>query len=133
MRAPQNRLITLAPVNSWVYGAVLVLCGAAAVLLVVDLVRDRAVQDSHFAALAVIEVVLLVQLVWGCVQLAQTERDVQSGVLVSYLVSTVLVPVVGALVSLTERSRVGTTILLLAVATIAGLEIRIWDLWSAGA
>lgn len=133
MRAPQNRLITLTPVNSWVYGAVLVLCGAAAVLLVVDLVRDRAAQDSHFVALAVIEVVLLVQLVWGSVALAQTDRDVQSGVLVSYLVSTVLVPVVGALVSLTERSRVGTTILLLAVATIAGLEIRIWDLWRAGA
>jgi hypothetical protein len=120
-------------VNSWVYGAVLVLCGAAAVLLVVDLVRDRAAQDSHFVALAVIEVVLLVQLVWGCVALAQTERDVQGGVLVSYLVSTVLVPVVGALVSLTERSRVGTTILLLAVATIAGLEIRLWDIWSTGA
>jgi len=120
-------------VNPWVYGAVLLLCAAAAVLLVVDLVRDRATQDSHFVALGVIEVALLVQLVWGSVALATTDRDVQGGVLVSYLVSTVLAPVVGAFVALTERSRVGTTILLLAVATVAGLEIRIWDLWHADA
>ncbi|WP_278255903.1 hypothetical protein [Nocardioides convexus] len=34
-----------------------------------------------------------------------------------------LIPVVGAFFSLAERSRVGTTILLLAVATVAGLEL----------
>lgn len=117
--------------NSWVYGAVLLLCGAAAVLLVVDLVRDRAAQDPHFVALAVIEVALIVQLVWGCIALAGTERDVDGLTFVSYLVSTVLAPVVGALFSLAERSRVGTTILLLSVATVAGLEVRLWDIWTA--
>ena len=35
--------------------------------------------------------------------------------------------------ALAERSRVGTTILLLAVATIAGLEVRIWDIWGGTA
>ena len=117
--------------SPWVYGAVLLLCGATALLLVVDLVRDRNTQDPHFAALAVIEAVLLVQLVWGCVALATTERDVAGLTFVSYLVSTVLAPVVGALFSLAERSRVGTTILLLAVATVAGLDIRLWDIWGA--
>jgi hypothetical protein len=120
-------------VNSWLYGAVLLACGAAAVLLVVDLVRDRNTQDSHFVALAAIEALLLVQLVWGCIALATTEREVAGATFVSYLVSTVLAPVVGALFSLAERSRVGTTILLLAVATVAGLEIRLWDIWGAGA
>lgn len=117
--------------NSWVYGVVLLLCAAAAVLLVVDLIRDRAAQDPHFVALAVIEVALIVQLVWGCIALAGTERDVDGLTFVSYLVSTVLAPVVGALFSLAERSRVGTTILLLAVATVAGLEVRLWDIWTA--
>ena len=115
------------------YGVVLVLCAATAVLLVVDLVRDRNTQDSHFVGLAAIEVAVLVQLVWGCVDLARGDRDVAGATLVSYLASTVLAPVVGALLSLTERSRVGTTIVLLAVLTVAGLEARIIDIWSAGA
>lgn len=119
--------------NSWVYAAILLICGAAAVVLVVDLVRDRAAQDAHYVALAVLEVALLVQLVWGCVALAGTERDVSGVTFVSYLVSTVLAPVVGALFSLAERSRVGTTILLMAVATVAGLEVRLADIWGSGA
>jgi uncharacterized membrane protein len=120
-------------VNPWVYGAVLAVCAAAAVLLVVDIVRDRTAQDSHFVALGVLEVVLLVQLVWGCVDLAGTDRDVSGVTLVSYLVSTVLAPVVGAFFSLAERSRVGTAILLLAVVTVAGLQARVIDIWGAGA
>ena len=115
--------------TSWLYGALLVLAAVTAVLLVVDLVRDRAAQDSHYVALAVLEVVLLIQLVGGIVALARTERDIEGAVFVSYLVTNVLVPVVGAFFSLAERSRVGTTILLLAVVTVAGLEVRLWDVW----
>lgn len=121
---------TLAAVNPWLYGAALVLAGALAVLLVVDLVRDRAAQDSHFIGLAVVEVVMLVQLVGGVVALARTDRDLEGAVFVSYLVTNLLVPVVAAFFALAERSRVGTTILLLGVATVAGLEVRLWDVWS---
>ncbi|HYG95251.1 MAG TPA: hypothetical protein VD859_16870 [Nocardioides sp.] len=118
--------------NPWLYGVILLMCGVAALLLVVDLVRDRAAQDSHYLALAAIEVLVLVQLVWGCIALGGSERDVSGVTFVSYLVSVVLAPVVGAFFSLAERSRVGTTILLLAVATVAGLEARLVDIWSAG-
>lgn len=113
----------------WLYGVVLAVACAAAALLVVDLVRDRSAQDSHFISLAVLDVVLLVQLVGGAVALARTGRDVEGTVFVSYLVTVFLVPVIGAAFSLAERSRVGTTILLLAVATVAGLELRLWDIW----
>jgi len=116
-------------VTPWLYGALLVLAGVTAVLLVVDLVRDRSAQDSHYIAFAVLEVALLVQLVVGIVALARTERDLEGAVFVSYLVTNALIPVVGAFFSLAERSRVGTTILLLAVVTVAGLEVRLWDVW----
>jgi hypothetical protein len=119
-------------VTPGLYGVILAIFGGAAVLLLIDLVRDRAAEDSHFLALAVLEVLLLVQLVWGCVALAGTERDVSGATFVSYLVTAALAPVAGALFSLAERSRVGTTILLLAVATVAGLELRLDDIWSAG-
>lgn len=123
------RRSTLTAVNPWLYGVALVIAGALAVLLVVDLVRDRAAQDSHFVGLAVLEVIMLVQLVGGVIALTRTERDVEGAVFVSYLVTNLLVPVVAALFALTERSRVGTTILLLGVATVAGLEVRLWDVW----
>ncbi|WP_141013208.1 hypothetical protein [Nocardioides sambongensis] len=116
--------------TTWSYALILVLAGATAVLLLVDLIRDRSTQDSHYLALAVIEVAVLLQLVAGCVALARTERDVEGAVFISYLVTVALAPVAGALFSLAERSRVGTTVLLLAVATVAGMEVRLWDIWS---
>lgn len=115
--------------SAWSYGAILVIAGVAAAILVVDLVRDRAAQDSHYVAVAVIELAVLAQLVGGVIALARTERDVEGIVFLSYLVTVVLVPVVGAFFSLAERSRVGTTILLLAVAAVAGLEPRLWQIW----
>lgn len=115
--------------NPWLYGVALVLAGALAVLLVLDLVRDRAAQDSHLIGLAILEVAMLVQLVAGLVALARTEREIEGAVFVSYLVTNLLVPVVAAFFALAERSRVGTTILLLGVATVAGLEVRLWDVW----
>lgn len=118
--------------SSWSYGVILAIAGVATVVLVLDLIRDRSAQDSHFIALAVLELAVVAQLVGGSVALARTDRDVDGTVFVSYLVTVVLVPVVGALFSLAERSRVGTTILLLAVATVAGLEVRLWDVWVSG-
>ncbi len=118
--------------TSWSYGVILAIAGVAAVVLLVDLVRDRSAQDSHFIALGVLELAAVVQLVGGSVALARTERDVEGAVFVSYLVTVALVPIVAALFSLAERSRVGTTILLLGVATVAGLELRLWDVWAAG-
>ncbi len=100
-----------------------------AVLLVVDLVRDRAAQDAHYIGLAVLQVGVLAQLVGGSIALARTDRELEGPVFVSYLVTVALLPVAGALFSLAERSRVGTTILLLAVATVAALELRLWDIW----
>lgn len=114
------------------WGVVLVVCGLTAVVLVVDLVRDRAAQDSHFISLAVLEVVVIVQLVWGSIDLATTDREVEGVTLVSYLLTQVLAPVVGAYFALAERTRVGTSIMLLAVATVAAMEARVIDLWGAG-
>ena len=111
--------------TAWTYGVILAMAGVVAIVLLVD----RSAQDSHFVGLAVLEVALLAQLVGGCVALARTARDVEGAVFVSYLVTVALIPVVGAFFSLAERSRVGTTILLLAVATVAGLELRLWDIW----
>lgn len=116
------------------YGVILVLCGVAALVAAVHLVRDRAADDGMYLLLAVAELALVVQLVWGCVALAQTDRDVPGVLFVSYLVGVTLALPIGAFWSLAERTRAGTAVLLLALLAVAALEVRLWDIWSgAGA
>jgi len=124
---------TLIAVSPWVLGAVLVLCGLTTVLLIVHLARDLAAQDSMFALLGLTELVLVGQLVGGCVALGHTERDVDGTLFVSYLVGTALALPIGAFWSLAERSRAGTAVVLLAVLTVAALEVRLDAIWGVAA
>lgn len=116
--------------SPWVLGAVLVLCGITGVLLVVHLVRDRSAEDGMFVMLGVTELVLLGQLVGGCIALGDAERDVDGTLFVSYLVGIALVLPIGAFWSLAERSRAGTAVVLLAVLTVAALEVRLDAIWA---
>lgn len=116
--------------SSWVLGAVLVLCGLTTILLVVHLIRDRAAEDGMFVLLGVTELVLLGQLVGGCVALANTEGDVDGPLFVSYLVGVTLALPIGAFWSLAERTRAGTAVVLLAVLTVAALEVRLDAIWA---
>lgn len=120
--------------NDWVMVATIGLSGATGIALVVLMVLDRVAGDLMFVALAVIEVVLVAQLVVGCVALASTEREVAGVLFVSYLVGIALALPIGAFWSLAERTRAGTAVLLLAVLTVIGLELRLDAIWAgAGA
>jgi hypothetical protein len=117
-------------VSSWVVGTVLVLCGLTTILLVVHLIRDRAAEDGMFVLLGITELVLLGQLVGGCIALGNTERDVDGTLFVSYLVGVALALPIGAFWSLAERTRAGTAVVLLAVLTVAALEVRLDAIWA---
>jgi len=117
-------------VSSWVVGTVLVLCGLTTILLVVHLIRDRAAEDGMFVLLGITELVLLAQLVGGCIALGNTERDVDGTLFVSYLVGVALALPIGAFWSLAERTRAGTAVVLLAVLTVAALEVRLDAIWA---
>jgi hypothetical protein len=120
----------LSAVSPWVLGAVLVLCGITTLVLVVHLIRDRAAEDGMFVLLGVTELVLLGQLVGGCIALGNTERDVEGTLFVSYLVGIALALPIGAFWSLAERTRSGTAVVLLAVLTVAALEVRLDAIWA---
>ena len=96
------------------------------------MVRDELAQDRTFALLAIAEVVLLVQLVIGCILLAGTDRDVSGVLFVSYLVGIALALPIGAFWSLAERTRSGTGVLAIAALTVLALEVRLADIWSGG-
>ena len=119
---------------NWLEVLVYVIAGTAAVLAIVHLVRDRPAEDGMYLLLGIAELALLVQLVWGSINLAGTSRDVEGALFVSYLVGLVLVLPIGAFWSLAERTRAGTAVLLLAVLTVVGLELRLSTIWAgAGA
>ena len=117
--------------TNWLTAVVLVLAGIACVLLVVLLTRDEPAQDRTFAYLAVVEVALLVQLVYGVVALSRTEDDVQGVLFVSYLVGNLLALPVGVFWSLAERTRAGTGVLLVASLTVLALQLRLETIWGA--
>jgi hypothetical protein len=123
-------LTTLSGVSPWVLGAVLVLSGVTVVVLVVHLIRDRAAEDGMFLLLGITELVLLGQLVGGYLALGSTDRDIDGTLFVSYLVGTALALPIGAFWSLAERTRAGTAVVLLAVLTVAALEVRLDAIWS---
>lgn len=118
--------------NDWITGAVYVLGSAIALWTLVLVIRDEVAQDRTFALLGIAELVLVVQLIVGCVLLAGADRDVSGVLFVSYLLGVALVLPIGAFWSLAERTRSGTGVLVVAALTVLALEVRLVDIWSGG-
>lgn len=116
--------------NPVLSGVILAICAIAAILATVHLARDRPVEDGMYVVLALLEIALVVQLVWGAVAFGATSRDVSGVLFFSYLVGVCFAAPIGAFWSLAERSRGGTAVLLVAVLTIAALVARLWSIWN---
>ncbi|MBF4162031.1 hypothetical protein [Nocardioides acrostichi] len=117
--------------NVWLLGIVLVLSLAAAVWTVVMIVRDQSPPgDAYFGLLGALMLVLAVQVVTGLVSLGVSDRVVEKVTFAAYDVTALLVLPVGAALALVERSRWGTTVLLVALLTVAAMELRLWALWN---
>jgi hypothetical protein len=106
-------------------GALLV--GTWAVVL---MVRDRQVDNAFFYAAAVLELLLVVGFVAGCVALGGTSRDVDGVLFVSYFLAAVLAVPVALVWAIAEKSRWGTGVLVVAMLTVAVLMVRVVDIWT---
>lgn len=91
--------------------------------------RDLPVDNALFYAVSVVEVLLVVQLVGGCIALAVTSRPVEGGTFVGYLLTAVLVPPAAVLWGVAEKSRWGTGVLAVGMFTVAVLSLRLLDIW----
>lgn len=119
--------------TDWLTWLVLGVGAVTLVVVAVALVRDQEPQDRTFALLAGYELVVLAQLVYGCVALGRTDRDVEGVLFVSYLVGNALALPIGAFWSLAERSRWGTGVLGVAVLTVMALQLRLETIWAGTA
>lgn len=117
--------------NVWLLGVIVGLVALGVVATLVLLAKDETAGDPTFALLAVIEVLVLVQMVWGLS--AMSGDDMQRATFVGYLIAVPLILPLGAFWSLAERSRAGTAVLLVSLVTVAALELRVDTLWPGGA
>ncbi|RLL65852.1 hypothetical protein [Streptomyces sp. Z26] len=92
--------------------------------------RDQPTKDWHFAGMAVVTALSVLQLVVGVVRLARGEEPADSTVIfVSYLVGVVCcMPAVG-LLSLSERTRWGSLTVVAGAVVLAVLQVRLYDIW----
>lgn len=98
----------------------------------VRMVLDRLVDNPLFYAAALLALLLLGQLVGGCVALAQTERDVEGITFVGYLLTAVLAPPVSIVWGVADKSRWGTGVVVIGMVTVAALQLRLLALWGIG-
>ena len=118
--------------TGWLQIALTVLSLAVALLALVYVVRDRrpiASSSRDRRALGR----HLVQLVYGLVALAGTERDVHGVVFVLYLLGLVATPPLAAWWARGEPSRAGSGVVVVAGLLVPFLLLRLDTLWGGGA
>ncbi len=103
--------------------------GVAALWLLVLIAVDRPPNDPVYAALGLIEVGIVVQLVLGLVMVFGDHDGVNVAAYVGYLLGALFILPVAVLWSLGERTRAGTGVLLVGVLVIPALCLRLHDLW----
>ena len=104
--------------------------GVAALWLLVLIALDRLPDNSLYAALGLIEVGIVVELVVGLVMVFGGHDGLNVAAYVGYLVGSLLVLPIAFLWSVGERTRSGTAVLLVGVVAVAFLFLRLQQLWS---
>ncbi len=93
------------------------------------MLRDAPFSNPLFYVMGVLELVLIVLFVAGCVALGRTERDVDGVLFVSYLLTVVLIPPAAVVWGIAEKSRWGTGVVVVAMLTVSVLIIRVLGIW----
>jgi hypothetical protein len=108
--------------------ALSVLCGVTALLVLVQVARDRPVNRPVIGLLALIEAGLLVNLVLGISWLTGDHAEVSAWTYIGYLVGSLAVLPLAAGWSWAERSRSGTAVILVGLAVVPYLFVRLHDI-----
>ena len=109
--------------NAAVAGAVIAISVAVGLGTIGFALLDRRPLPALLGGLLLVEAAALVQVLWAVVAVLRGQRPDSAVVFTGYAVSSLLVPPVGAVWALSERSRWGTagagiSSLVLAVATV---------------
>jgi hypothetical protein len=107
-----------------------VVCGLVGVLLVVLMVRDTLPGRVTYAALVLLELGLVAQLVLGLARVLDDHEGVSVATYVGYLVGALVILPLAAGWAWAERTRNGTGVLLVGVLVLPVLFLRLHDIWA---
>lgn len=115
--------------NEPVAYAIAVLALLTAAFAAFHMIRDQQFSNPLFYVVAALELALIGLLIGGSIALAQTDRDVDGVLFVSYLITVVVIPPAAVVWGIAEKSRWGTGVVVVAMLSIAVLSIRLLGIW----
>ncbi|MFD8493864.1 hypothetical protein [Amycolatopsis sp. NPDC059657] len=112
------------------FAVTVALCAAlVAVWSFVQSARNKAPDRALLGALAIVELLLIAQLVVGIVLLIGGQRPASMATYLAYLIGSLLVLPVGTIWALAERSRSSTAVLGIACLAIPVMVLRLNEVW----
>lgn len=106
-----------------------ILCGAAAVVVVLQVIRNQPANRIVLGLLALIELGLVAQLVIGILQVPDAPAGVSVATYVGYLLASLVVLPLVVGWSWAERSRGGTATILVGLVVVPYLFVRLYQVW----
>jgi hypothetical protein len=120
-------------VNDGLQVAVSAVAVAVALVALWYVVSNRRTDRVLAAAVGVLWLATLVQLVYGVVALVGTDRDVRGVVFVLYLLGLAATPPAAAWWAAGEPSRAGSGVVVVAALLVPFMLLRLSTLWAGGA
>ncbi|NBU23424.1 MAG: hypothetical protein EBS38_05890 [Actinobacteria bacterium] len=115
----------------WLYQLQLWFAVGVGLLLVAMGLIGRRPSGFSIGAVAAVELLLLIQLAVSLgMVLAGEQAKIDTWEFFGYLLVALLIPVVGAIWALVERSKWSTVVLGAVALTIAVMLVRMWQIWS---
>ncbi|GAA3751435.1 hypothetical protein [Salinactinospora qingdaonensis] len=96
----------------------------------VSTVRDRSMGVGHLVAMALLELLLIGQVVVSTVLMVGGERPEETITFIAYLATVVLIPPACALWGLLERSRWGPAVIAFACLILPVMMVRLDQIWN---
>lgn len=104
-------------------------CAVSAIVVLVQLIRNIPASNLVDGSLAVVEIVVIAQLIAGLASLSSAPHSVSKFVYVGYLVGALLVLPIAWVWAMAERSRSGLGVLLVGLFVVAFLVVRMHQIW----
>lgn len=117
--------------RDWLVTAISVGCGLIALLGVIAMIIRRPLGIAHLAAVALVELAVLVQVVLAVVELVRGAEVDGVALFVAYLVFAVVVLPGGALWAVGERNRWSGAVLAVAALALVVTLVRMDAVWLA--
>jgi predicted permease len=91
--------------------------------------RNETFSNPLFYVIAGLQIALIALLIGSSIALAQTSRDVDGVLFISYLVTMVVLPVAATLWGIADKTRWGTGVVVVAMLAVSVLSIRCLGIW----